>query len=141
MKFDLSPIHRDLFRSVMRRLASSVTVITTSHGDHIHGMTATAVCSVCADPPTILIVVNRSARSHPMIDGSGTFVVNILADDQQVIAERFGGKLEDQFVGVDYRVGGSSVPILRGAAAHLECRVMSQNDVGTHTVFVGGCRR
>jgi flavin reductase (DIM6/NTAB) family NADH-FMN oxidoreductase RutF len=133
----LSPINRDVFRSVMRRLAASVTVITTSHGDHIHGMTATAVCSVCADPPTILIVVNRSTRSHPMIDASGTFVVNILADDQRALAERFAGRLADQFEGVEYRVGDTSGPILQGAAAHLECQVVSQSDVGTHTVFVG----
>jgi len=137
MKTDLSPIDPDLFRSVMRRLASSVTVITTAHGDGIHGMTATAVCSVCAVPPTILIVVNRSARSHPLIDSSRTFVVNILAEDQQEIAKRFAGKLEDQFVGVGYHVGGTSGPILHGAAAHLECKVASQSDVGTHTVFVG----
>lgn len=137
MKTDLSPIDPDLFRSIMRRLASSVTVITTAHGDHIHGMTATAVCSVCAVPPTILIVVNRSARSYPLIDGSGSFVVNILAEGQHEIAKRFAGKLEDQFVGIDYRVGGTSGPILRGAAAHLECKVASQSDVGTHTVFIG----
>jgi len=137
VKSDLPPIDRDLFRSVMRRQASSVAVVTTAHGGSIHGMTATAFNSVCADPPTILIVINRSTRSHPIIGDSGVFVVNILGHDQHAIAERFAGKLEDQFDGVEYRVGETSGPILDGAAAHLECRVVSRTEVETHTLFIG----
>jgi flavin reductase (DIM6/NTAB) family NADH-FMN oxidoreductase RutF len=137
MRTDRPVISRDRFRSIMRRLASSVTVITMSHGDHVHGMTATAVCSVSADPPTILIVVNRSTRSHPLIDSSGFFVVNILAESQRALAERFAGKSADQFAGVDYRLGDTIGPVLQDAAAHLECRVVGQSDVGSHTVFIG----
>jgi flavin reductase (DIM6/NTAB) family NADH-FMN oxidoreductase RutF len=137
MKANLPAIDRDLFRSVMRRQASCVTVITTAHGEHIHGMTATAFSSVCADPPTIVIVVNRSTRSHPIIGDSGVFVVNILANDQRAMAERFAGKLDDQFFGIDYHVGSTSGPILDGAAAHLECQVVSRTEIETHTLFVG----
>jgi flavin reductase (DIM6/NTAB) family NADH-FMN oxidoreductase RutF len=89
----------------MRQLATSVTVITTDFGGSSHGMTATAVCSVCADPPTILIVVSRSARTHPIIVESGIFVVNILARNQSALSDRFAGKIVDQFAGIDYTPG------------------------------------
>lgn len=130
-------IEQDVFRAVMRTLASSVTVITSQHDGQEHGMTATAVCSVCAEPPTILIVVNRTARTHPFIDASGTFAVNILAEDQRALSDRFSGKMTDQFAGVDYASGKAESPVLSGTAAHLECKVISQSNVGTHTIFVG----
>lgn len=125
------------FRDVMRQLAGSVTVISTESDGKLHGFTATAVCSVCADPPTILIVVNRSARTHPHIDRKGAFAVNVLAGNQRSVAEHFAGKNEDQFSNVKYEIGKNGVPLLTGAAAHLECEIKGQYDIGTHTVFVG----
>ncbi len=130
-------VDRDTFRAVMRKHASSVTVITTTHDGRLHGMTATAFCSVSADPPTILIVVNRSARSHPLIDGSGLFVVNIVSADQTSLAERFSEKRDEPFDGLDYTLGKTGAPILRGVIAHLECRVVSRTEVETHTLFLG----
>ncbi len=132
-----SVVDRDTFRAVMRKHASSVTVITTSHDGRLHGMTATAFCSVSADPPTILIVVNRSARSHPLIDGSGFFAVNILSERQVELAERFSAKRDDQFDALAYTIGETGAPILAGVTAHIECRVASRTEIETHTLFVG----
>ena len=63
----------------MRRIASSVSVITSFYEGNAHGMTATAVTSVSADPPTLLIVVNRSARSHAFIEKSRPSVAPALS--------------------------------------------------------------
>lgn len=126
----------DAFRSVMRQLAGSVTVITTETDGVLHGFTATAVCSVCATPPTILIVVNKSARTHPHIDRRGMFAVNILAATQKGIAEHFATKGDDQFSNVDYSLTANGVPLINHAAAHLECEIESRNAVGTHTIFI-----
>ncbi|MBN9489740.1 MAG: flavin reductase [Alphaproteobacteria bacterium] len=137
MSSSIKSIDTALFRGLMRKLASSVTVITTCLDKHLHGMTATAVSSVSADPPTILIVVNKDNRSHPLIRESRSFVVNVLADTQRMISERFSGKLEYQFDGLDYRLGQQGSPILSGVAAHLECVTQSETQVGTHTIFIG----
>jgi flavin reductase (DIM6/NTAB) family NADH-FMN oxidoreductase RutF len=121
----------------MRKLAGSVTVITTEDEGSLHGFTATAVCSVCADPPSILIVVNRSARTHPHIDKRGAFAVNILAEEQADLASHFATKSPNQFDGVEHTVTPRGVPIISAAAAHIECRVDQKYDVGTHTIFIG----
>lgn len=134
---DLKAIDAELFRALMRRIASSVAVITTAHDGHLHGMTATAVASVSADPARLLIVVNRSTRSHPLISASRNFTVNMLAETQRELGTRFASKGDDQFEGVDYEIAGNGSPILKGAAAHLECRLVSETDMGTHTIFVG----
>jgi flavin reductase (DIM6/NTAB) family NADH-FMN oxidoreductase RutF/nitroreductase len=127
----------DLFKALMRNIASSVAVITTHLGERPHGMTATAVCSVSADPATILIVVNRSTRSHPIISAAKTFTVNVLADHQHAISARFASKLEDPFDGIAYTLGSNGSPIIKAVAAHIECMTVSEIDVGTHTIFIG----
>lgn len=129
-------VDAEAFRAVMRQLVGSVAVITTEGNGALHGFTATAVCSVCATPPTILIVVNKSARTHPHIDSRGVFAVNILADNQKAIAQHFSTKGDDQFSSVNYTLSNRGVPLLKGAVAHLECEIQDKIPIGTHTVFV-----
>jgi flavin reductase (DIM6/NTAB) family NADH-FMN oxidoreductase RutF len=122
----------------MRKFASSVTIITTTNGGEHHGMTATAVFSVSADPPTVLVVINRTARTHPLIGSAGAFTVNLMAGDQQALADRFSAKHPNQFEGLDFDLSPNmGSPVFRGVASFLECRLISQMDVGTHTVFFG----
>ncbi|MEH2470872.1 flavin reductase (DIM6/NTAB) family NADH-FMN oxidoreductase RutF/nitroreductase [Nitrobacteraceae bacterium AZCC 2161] len=134
---NIALVSGDLFKSLMRNIASSVAVITTNQGDKHHGMTATAMCSVSADPATILIVVNRSTRSHPIISAAKSFTVNILAEHQHAISGRFASKHDDPFDGIEHRVGANGSPIIKDVAAYIECTTVSEIDVGTHTIFIG----
>jgi flavin reductase (DIM6/NTAB) family NADH-FMN oxidoreductase RutF len=129
-------VSHDEFRATMRKLAGAVIVITTEYEDRLHGMTATAISSVCADPPTILIVVNRSTRSHPMISKSGSFVVNILSQEQRDIAQLFAGKSEDKFAEIGFGFGKKGAPIISGSGAHLDCEVVVEMTYRTHTIFL-----
>lgn len=132
-----STVDANSFRGVMRQLAGCVTVISTEDNGELYGFTATAVCSVCAEPPTILIAVNKTARTHPHIDHKGAYAINILADGQKHIAEHFAGKGDNQFQTVEYTLGTQGVPLITGAAAHLECEIDQKIAIGTHTLFVG----
>lgn len=134
---DVAAISPDLFRSLMRNVASSVAVVTTVYQGRYHGMTATALASVTAEPPTILVVVNRSNRSHAAICGANNFIVNFIADNQPHLGAQFAGKEADQFAGVPYLPGWQEIPSLVGAAAHLGCAIVSNFEVGTHTIFIG----
>ncbi|MCM2436099.1 flavin reductase family protein [Agrobacterium rosae] len=131
------PIAKERFRSLMRNVAASVAVITTAKDDHLHGMTATAINSVSADPPTILIVVNKSARSHPLIAETRSFNINILSQSQSALSDRFAAKIDNQFDGITYSVGRYGNPILVGASAYLECETVAERDVASHTIFIG----
>ena len=130
-------ISGDEFKSVMRRFAAGVNVITTVDGDTVNGMTATAVCSVTADPPSVLIIVNRSNRSHPLISRSGVFAINVLSSEQEDIATHFASKSDDPFSSVAHRIGETGCPLIREADAYLECKVVKETDFGTHTIFIG----
>ncbi len=126
-----------VFKAVMRKLAGSVCVISTSSDEGLHGLTATAVCSVCAEPPRILIVVNKSSRTHPHIVSKRAFTVNLLAEEQRQVAELFASKTSDQFAAIEHKRLEDSCPVIDQSAAFLHCRVDQEMEVGTHTIFIG----
>ncbi len=130
------------FRQAMRRLASTVTVITTAHADARYGMTATAVTSVSADPPSLLICVNRSARLHDPLIRAGRFCVNILLADQSDIAQAFSGGVahDERFRQGDWDTHEFNIPFLRDAQANLFCETDAISSYGTHSIIIGQVR-
>lgn len=128
------------FRSVMRKLASSVVVITSRSERQKNGLTATAMCSLSTDPQSILISVNKDASATEIILQSRCFAVNVLAEHQQKIASLFSTpKLapEQRFSGACWHELKSGAPILTDALASLDCEVATHFMYGTHYVFVG----
>ena len=133
----LAGVDENTFKSAMRCIASTVTVITSRSGEKTNGMTATAVCSVSAVPPCILVVVNQTNRSHALIAEAGSFAVNVLSADQVDLAQHFARKADDPLQSVKTKAGVTGVPVIEGCAALLECVVQQQIESGTHSVFIG----
>jgi flavin reductase (DIM6/NTAB) family NADH-FMN oxidoreductase RutF len=126
------------FKAVMRHFPTGVTVVTSVREGEPRGLTVSAFASVSADPPLVLICINREARSYLYISSSKVFCVNVLAGDQRHLAERFSGRIrEKQFEGVDYDVDVTGAPVLRGTVAHLECEVTEEHHAGSHSIFIG----
>ena len=130
------------FRHALSRLAAGVSVISTAKDGNRRGVTATAVCSVSASPPTILACVNRNTGTCKMIEETGSFAVNLLAEHHQPVAEVFAGQNglqgDERFAHGDWSAGeGRQMPVLDSALAALECRVAQIVNVGTHIVFFG----
>lgn len=130
---------KDGFRHAMRRLATTIALVTTGRGEGWSGMAATAVMSVCAEPPTLLTAVNRSASIHPVLMAEERFCVNLLADRHQELVGIFSGKKKgaERFETGDWISGGDGIPVLDDALASMECRITQRIDVGTHTLFIG----
>ena len=122
----------------MRRFATGVSIVTTALDGRIHGFTVNAFASVSAQPPTVLICVNRIATAHPLIAASQRFCVNVLSLEQRALAERFaGGEPRSRFEGVTYTIGPSGSPVLDGTVAHVDCAVTEELTASTHTIFLG----
>jgi flavin reductase (DIM6/NTAB) family NADH-FMN oxidoreductase RutF/DNA-binding GntR family transcriptional regulator len=132
-----APVDQAGFREVIGRFASGVTVITTTADGQDFGTTASAVSSLSMDPPMLLICLNRTSETREAILAAGWFAVNILSEAQAEIAYAFAKKSPDKFRDKEVVRGGSGVPLIPGAIAHLECRVSETATGGTHTVFMG----
>lgn len=128
------------FRLAMRQVVSSVAIVTARAGGVRNGLTATAVCSVSAEPPTLLACVNRNASATALIAESGCFGVSFLATTQEGIARAFSTpklSADERFGEGAWRDLVTGAPILDGAAASFDCRVEETIVSGTHHIYLG----
>jgi flavin reductase (DIM6/NTAB) family NADH-FMN oxidoreductase RutF len=126
-----------VFRRVIGNFMTGVVVITTEDGGERRGMTVSAVSSLSLDPPMLLVCLNAGSTTQEAVHRSGRFAVNILAEHQGHIAERFARPgSDDKFAGIDASTGRTGVPVLAGVLATVECRVAEVVGGGTHRVFL-----
>jgi flavin reductase (DIM6/NTAB) family NADH-FMN oxidoreductase RutF len=134
------PISPDTFKELMRRWASGITVLTCRHDGEVHGMTASAFCSVSLDPPLVLVCVGREHRTHAYIREQGVFGVHILDGSMQRLSDRCAGFLGEaghSLGDLPHREEATGAPILEGVLGWLDCTLWEAHDAGDHTVFIG----
>jgi flavin reductase (DIM6/NTAB) family NADH-FMN oxidoreductase RutF len=133
-------VNPEELRSVLRQWASGVTVVTAGLDAELHGMTVSSFSSVSLEPALISVNIERRTRTHSLMEEAGVFAVSILANDQQNLAQHFGGGIpdtEERLEGVPYQLGPLGSPLLEGCLASLECHIHAVVPAGTHSVFVG----
>jgi flavin reductase (DIM6/NTAB) family NADH-FMN oxidoreductase RutF len=128
----ISPV---VFRRVMGRFATGVTVVTAVHGNEVRGMTANAFMSGSIDPPLLVVSIAHRASMHAHLLRAGAFGVSVLAIGQSNIAAHFGGKRIDGF-SVDFAfVDG--IPTVPESVATMTATVTATYPCGDHTLVVG----
>jgi flavin reductase len=130
---------RTRFREAMARLGAAVNIITSRGPEGDSGFTASAVCSVTDDPPTLLVCMNRGGSQYETFKAAGFFCVNILTPDQEELSPVFAGKMTmpERFARSEWIRLATGAPVLETAAAGLDCKVTQIVDVGTHSVMFG----
>ena len=133
------PVSLEQFKLGMRLLAGAVNIITSAHGGRRYGMTATAVCSVTADPPTVLVCINKLATTHGIVAKSKVFCVNVLRADDWELSTTFSGATsgEARFKSRDWTRLATGAPVLIDALVSFDCRVVKKVMHGTHGIFLG----
>lgn len=130
----------DEFRTAMRRWATGVTIVTAKHNHSRHGMTVSSYISVSLEPPLVLISLEQNVKTTKLIHASGVFGVSILGEDQQMISDRFAGRIpeiKNRFAGLEFFTLKTGAPLLATSLATFDCQVVSAIDAGTHTLFLG----
>lgn len=122
--------------------ATGVTIVTarTSTGELV-GLTASSFNSVSLDPPLVLWSLATVAGSMSAFSNGRHYAINVLAADQQQLAERFASPVADRWAGVSFTEGVNGAPLLAGAVASFECFNRSQYAEGDHVIFVGEVER
>ena len=126
------------FRNAMRRVASTVNVISIYVDGQPMGITATAVSPLSLDPPSLLVCINRAASLHAPMGDMSHFRVNVLHRDQQEIASMFADRSRHALrfsAGWDLTCDGA--PRLVDAQATILCRRIDSHSFGTHSIFIG----
>ncbi len=138
----MSVIDERLFRDVVSRFATGVTVVTTRDDrGNLFGLTANAFASVSLQPPLILVCLNNSSGTYKFLKQAGSFAVHILAEDQQYLARAFAQRGRDKGLLVDWQVGEGGIPGLRHCLASMDCKVAHEYAGGDHVIVVGRVER
>jgi 3-hydroxy-9,10-secoandrosta-1,3,5(10)-triene-9,17-dione monooxygenase reductase component len=129
------------FKDAMRRLVGGVSVITAGAGEARTGLTVTSALSLSMEPPTMLVCVNRSASTWPVIHREGHFCVNILDARHQHVADRFTGrdgvKGADRYEGARWRQFATGAFGLEDALAVIDCAVEEILERHSHGIVIG----
>jgi flavin reductase (DIM6/NTAB) family NADH-FMN oxidoreductase RutF len=137
---DLGTVHLagpDLLRSVFRRHAAGVAVITARGERGPVGFTATSLTSVCAEPPLLSFGVSTGASSWPALASADHVGVHILGEHQQELATTFARSGADRFgAPTAWHVGPEGVPVLDDVLAWLVCRVVGRVPAGDHRIVL-----
>jgi flavin reductase len=127
------------FREAMSRIAATVHVVTTDGPAGRHGATATSVVSLTDQPPTLIVCLNLSSRTHRLASRNGIVAVNALAADQEDVARAFSRSsagAEDRFAHGDWAPLITGAPTLAHALAVFDGRIVSEIVVGTHAAMI-----
>ena len=130
-------MNRDRFCQIMGNFATGVTIVTTMGPEGPVGLTVNSFTSVSLDPPLVLVCIAKSASSFNAITASDTFGINILESGQQGLSNRFAGKSQSKWNGIDYIEGESGAPLLTNCLATLECAMSDIHIAGDHAIVVG----
>jgi 3-hydroxy-9,10-secoandrosta-1,3,5(10)-triene-9,17-dione monooxygenase reductase component len=134
----LAALSGDDFRRACGRFATGVTIASALDGlGTPHGLTVSSFTPVSLDPPLILICLGHEAASLETFRKANYFGINVLADDQRALSERFARKGHDRFHGLEWTPGETGVPLLAGVLAQMECAVHQRITAGDHDVFIG----
>lgn len=127
------------YRGAMAKLCAAVNVVTTYGDSGLGGFTASAVCSVTDEPPTLLVCMNRNSQQNKTFRENGALCVNVLSGECENISDIFAGRaglsIEDRFEHVNYTSGVTKSPVLNEAAVSFDCIIENSVTLGTHDVL------
>jgi len=130
------------FRAALGMFATGVTIVTARAANgKLVGLTANSFNSVSLNPPLVLWSLAHAAASMAAFSTGSHYAINVLAADQQALAQRFATKGVDRWAGVVWTEGLAGAPLLEGAAATFECFNRSRYEEGDHVIFVGEVER
>lgn len=131
----LDPTQARLFRRVMGRFGTGITIVTTAIDGEIYGMTANAFMAGSLEPPLCVISIGNAARMAPRLRTARHYGVSFLREDQQWLSQHFSGKPVPGRT-PEFRMFDDT-PVLEQSLASLATTVDSTASCGDHTLFIG----
>ncbi len=127
-------------RAALRRLSYGVYVVSARRGDEINALTLRMVSQVSLRPPCVALSIAKRRYTHDFICESKAFVVNVLAQGQEMLGGHFGlrtGRDVNKFAALECETALTGAPILKDCSAYLECRLIAVHDLGLCSLFIG----
>lgn len=135
------PADAESLKLALRSLGGGVSVITAGTGESRTGATVTSATALSVDPPRMLVSLNRTSSTWPVVERFGHFGVNVLSARHEVLAQQFAGagglKGADRYRGAEWTNLASEAPVLADAAAVIDCEVEEAIERYSHVIVIG----
>jgi flavin reductase len=133
----MTEIDGEGYRDAMAGLGAAVSIVTTDGPAGRAGFTASAVCSVTDDPPTLLVCLNRASSAYASVAGNKVVCVNVLSAEQEPLSRLFGGKVPatERFAAAVWSTLETGAPVLADCVVAFDCQIADVTTVGTHDVL------
>jgi flavin reductase len=132
------------FRNGMSLLSGAVNVVTTDGPAGRAGFTASAVCSVTDEPPTLLVCIHRASHAHRFFVENRVLCVNVLSSSQQDVSALFANRqatMAQRFAAAPWQLLDTGAPALDGALVNFDARIVQIHEVGTHSIVYAELQR
>ncbi len=128
-------------KAALRQLGGGVSVIAAGKGAERSGATVTSATALSMEPPRMLVLLNKSSSTWPVVARYGHFSVNILGAEHEDLANRFAGrgglKGAERYEGADWATGESGAPVLAEALASVDCVLEDAIERHSHVIVIG----
>lgn len=129
------------FRHALGHFPTGVCVVTSRADGAPIGVTVSSFNSLSLDPPLVLFSIDARAASLPLWRLVEGYAVNVLAENQKDMSDRFARSRGRKWEGTAYADGLFGAPILPGVAATLECAAWARHAAGDHDLFIAEVKR
>lgn len=133
-------IDTNFFKRVMGHFLTGVTVVTTCSQGQIGGLTVSSFCSLSLDPPLILVCIDLTSSTLPLLRESKAFAVNILTSQQEYLSSGFATNTPERFEHfcyAPYHAAATGAPILDDSLAFIDARMVAEYPGGDHVILIG----
>jgi flavin reductase (DIM6/NTAB) family NADH-FMN oxidoreductase RutF len=126
----------DDVKAVHRRFVTGVTIVTTTDGTTPRGLAVNAFSSISLEPPLVLVCIAATAATYPALFTNDQLAINILAHDQEGVAQAFAVSGGDKFAQLRWHAARNGAPLIDNVAAYFEGEVSQRIPTHTHTMFI-----
>ena len=132
-------VNPDEFKASLGCRATGVSIVTSRHGDLVHGMTVSDFVSVSLEPPLVMVSASETANTLKFIRAGKCFALNILCAGQEGLANLFAvkGNEDLRFDGLETDKAVTGAPLIQGAKANLDCTLVAEHVAGDHVLCIG----
>jgi flavin reductase (DIM6/NTAB) family NADH-FMN oxidoreductase RutF len=130
-----------LFRRALGHFPTGVCVVTSQVDLVRVGTTISSFNSLSLEPPLVLFSIDGKAASLPLLKKADGYAINVLAENQKDLSDRFAKSGSNKWEGTTYAQGLFGAPVLPGVAAVLECAAWATHAGGDHLLFIAEVKR
>lgn len=135
------PADADALKAALRTLGGGVSIITAGEGEARTGATVTSATALSVEPARMLVSLNRSSSTWPVVERYGHLGINIVGSTHEVLANQFAGRGglrgADRYRGADWTTAVSGAPLLVDAVAAIDCVVEEAIERHSHVIVIG----